>query len=91
MIFFLVVLDNAVRIRDRIQVVYKESACDGAKSNVAKWNLIDRIQFKHVKNCLIGYVLIGLWTLFSWYGMQCKLFGACVVRKRAEEHVLTKK
>ena len=26
--FFLVVLDNAVKIRDRMQVVYKESACD---------------------------------------------------------------
>ena len=42
--FFLVVLDNAVKIRDRMQVVYKESACDREKSNVAKWNLIGRIQ-----------------------------------------------
>ena len=47
------VLDNAGKIRDRMQVVYKERACDGAKSNVEKWNLIGRIQFKHVKNCLI--------------------------------------
>ena len=30
---------------------YKEMACDGAKSKEAKWNLIGRIQFKHVKNC----------------------------------------
>ena len=37
------VLDNAVKIRDRMQVVYKESACDGAKSNEEKWNLIGRI------------------------------------------------
>ena len=47
------ILDNADRIRDKMQVVYKEMACDGAKFNVAKWNLIGRIQFKHVKNCLM--------------------------------------
>ena len=41
------VSDNAVRICDKIQVVYKEMAHDGAKCNVAKWNLISRIQFKH--------------------------------------------
>ena len=46
-------LDKAVRIRDKIQVVYKEMACDGAKSNVAKWNLIGRIQLRHVKNFLL--------------------------------------
>ena len=33
---FSVGLDKAVRIRDKIQVVYKEMACDEAKSNVAK-------------------------------------------------------
>ena len=65
MIFFLVVLDNAVRIRDRMQVVYKESACDGAKSNVAKWNLIDRIQFKHVKNCLM-LMKCNDWVCSDW-------------------------
>ena len=63
--FFLVVLDNAVRIRDRMQVVYKESACDGAKSNVAKWNLIDRIQFKHVKNCLM-FMKCNDWVCSDW-------------------------
>ena len=47
------VLDNAVRMRDKILVVHKELACDGAKSNMAKWNLIGRIQFKHVINCLM--------------------------------------
>ena len=47
------VLDNAVRISDKVQVVYQEMTLDGAKSNVAKWNSIDGIQFKHVKNCLM--------------------------------------
>ena len=37
-----------------MHVVYKEMPRGGAKSNVAKWNLISRIQFKDVKkNCLI--------------------------------------
>ena len=47
------VLDNMVRIRDKMQVAIKEMTCDGAKSNVAKYNLIGRIQFKHLKNCLM--------------------------------------
>ena len=54
-----------------MQVVYKEIACDEGKSK-AKWNLIGRVQFKHMKNCLkltcsamIGYVLIRLWMFFS--------------------------
>ena len=51
--FFPVGLDKAVRIHDNILVVYKEMACDGAKSNVAKWNFIGRIQFRHVKNFLL--------------------------------------
>ena len=34
-------------------VVYKEMKRDGAKSNLAKWNLIGEIKFKHVKNCLM--------------------------------------
>ena len=34
-------------------VVYKEMKRDGAKSNLAKWNLISEIKFKHVKNCLM--------------------------------------
>ena len=62
---------NTVRIRDKMQVVYQEMEDDRAKSNVAKWNLIG-VQFKHVKkipqcscSAMIGYVLIGLWTLFS--------------------------
>ena len=44
-------LDNAVRIRDKMQVVYKKMTRDSAKSNVTKWNLIGAIQFKYVKNC----------------------------------------
>ena len=34
---------------------------------------------------MVRYVLIGLWTLFSRYEMECKLFGACVVSKGAEK------
>ena len=41
-------LDDAVRIRDKMQVVYKKMTCDRAKYNVAKWNLIYGIQFEHV-------------------------------------------
>ena len=46
-----------VRIPDKMQVVYKEMAFDGAKSNLATWNLIGAIPFKHLKNCL----------MFMWY------------------------
>ena len=45
------VLDNAVRIRDKMQVVYKEMACDRVRSNMEKWDFIGRIQFKYMKNC----------------------------------------
>ena len=71
-----------------MHVVYKEMPCGGAKSNVAKWNLISRIQFKHVKKialsscrAVIGYIQIGLWTLFSQYVMECKLFGVCCEKR----------
>ena len=40
-----------------MQVVYQEMTRGGAKSNVAKWNLIGGIQFKHVKNCLMQWTL----------------------------------
>ena len=33
----------------KMQVVYQEMARDGAKSNVAKWNLTGGRQFKYVK------------------------------------------
>ena len=29
----------------------RKITCDRVKSNVAKWNLIGGIQFKHIKNC----------------------------------------
>ena len=32
-----------------MQVVYLEMKRDGSNSNLAKWNLIGGIQFKHVK------------------------------------------
>ena len=38
---------------------------------------------------MIGYVLVGLWSLFSWYMMECKLIGMLVVSKGEEKHVLT--
>ena len=46
-------LDRVLRIRDKMQVAYKEMTYDGAKYNEAKWNLIGGIQFKHVKKCLV--------------------------------------
>ena len=36
---FSVGLDNAVRIRDKMQVVYKEMSCEGLSSIMAKWSL----------------------------------------------------
>ena len=51
--FFPVGFDNAVRICDKMQVVYKKITRDKAKSNVAKWNLIGGIQFEHMKNYLM--------------------------------------
>ena len=50
---FSVGLDNAVRIHDKMQVVYKEMTRDRAKYYVAKRNLIGGIQFKHVKKYLM--------------------------------------
>ena len=48
--FFLVELENAFRICDKMQVIYKEMTHNGAKSKGAKWNLIGGVQFKHMKN-----------------------------------------
>ena len=36
---------NMVRIHDKMQDVYKEMSCDGAKSSGAKWNLVGGVQF----------------------------------------------
>ena len=51
--FFSVGSHNAVRICDKMQVVYQEMTHDRGKSNVAKLNFTGGIQFKHVKNCLM--------------------------------------
>ena len=49
-IWFHVNFFRGVRISDKMQVVYKEMTCHGAKSALAKWNLIGGIPFKYVKN-----------------------------------------
>ena len=43
--FLLAGSENTVRIHDKMQVVYREMTCHGAKSNEVKWNLIDGVQF----------------------------------------------
>ena len=47
-----------------MQVVYEEMKRDGAKSNLAKWNLIGGIQFKQVKNSLM--FMCNDWVCFEW-------------------------
>ena len=46
-------LDSLLTIHNKMQVIYKEMIQDGAKSNVAKRNLMGGVQFKHVKHCLL--------------------------------------
>ena len=41
------------------------------------------------RRAMIGYVLIELWTFFSWYVMEYKLFGVWGVSKGVEKQVLT--
>ena len=36
-------------------------------------------------SAMIGYVVIGLWMMFSQYVMEFKLFRVCIVRKGAEK------
>ena len=48
-----------------MQVAIKEMTCDGAKSNVAKQNLIGRIQFKLLKNCLM-FMQCNDWVVSDW-------------------------
>ena len=48
-----------------MQVVYKEMTRDGAKSNLAKWNLIVDIQFKPVRNFPI-FMRSNDWACFDW-------------------------
>ena len=47
-----------------MQVVYEEMKRDGAKFNLAKWNLIGGIQFKQVKNCLM--LMCNDWVCSDW-------------------------
>ena len=52
-----------------MQVVYKEMTSDRAKFNLAKWNLIGGIQFKHVKNCLCSYSAVIRYVLMYFVFM----------------------
>ena len=36
---------RSFRIHDKMQVVYREMTCHGAKSNEVKWNLIGGVEF----------------------------------------------
>lgn len=72
--------------RDKIQVVYKEMPCDGAKFNVIKWNFIGRIQFITCSSCIDR--VCSKWTLDVVVIVRD---GMCVVRKGAVKHVLTVK
>ena len=59
-----------------MQVVYKELTCDGAKSNVVKWNLVGLVPFMwkiagYSCSALMRYILIGLFILYSW-GQNCQ-------------------
>ena len=83
--FFLVELENAFRICDKMQVIYKEMTHNEAKSKGAKWNLIGDTITQFSCRAIIGYVLIGLRTLFPWYLMESELFGMCIMSKRKEK------
>ena len=51
--FFLLELDNAFRIRNKMQFVFKKMTRDRAKSNMVKWNLNGGIRLKHEKKRLL--------------------------------------
>ena len=94
MLIFCSGLDNAVRIRDKMQVVYQEMARDGRKSYVAKMNLIGGIHIKHVKNCLM-FIKCNNWVcsdgtldIVFLLVMECTLFSGCVVREGAKKKPL---
>ena len=63
-------LDNVVRLLDKMWVVYREMTCDGAKSNVEYNSSTLKLPDIHVMQ-MIEYVLIELWTFFLWYVMEC--------------------
>ena len=48
-----------------MQVVYEEMTHNGEKSYLAKLNLIDGIQFRHVKNCLM-FMWCNDWVCSDW-------------------------
>ena len=48
-----------------MESVYLEMIRDGAKSDLAKWNLIGVIQFKHVKNCPM-FMQCNDWVCSDW-------------------------
>ena len=48
-----------------MQVVYEEMTHNGEKSYLAKLNLIDGIQFRHVKNCLM-FIWYNDWVCSDW-------------------------
>ena len=58
-------------------------------------NLVDGIQFKHVKNrlmftqCNDWVCSNGIWTLFLWYLIERELLGVLVARKGAVKTRLT--
>ena len=60
-------------------IAHKVTTRDGLKQTVAKWNMIGRIQFKRVKNCLMFMKCNDLvcfdWTLFSWYVLKYEMGG----------------
>ena len=92
--FFSVVLDNVVRIRDKMQVVYKEMACDRARSNMEKWDLIDRIQFKYMKNCPMfmqsNDLVCSDWTLdvvFTVRDGMSVVWCVCCEKRSGKTHV----
>ena len=81
---FSVGLENALRIRDKCRLftrkwhVIEQSPMwqNGiwlVEYNSSMWKIA-----QCSCSAMIGYVLIGLWMLFSWYVMKCKLFGLCI-------------
>ena len=48
-----------------MQVVYEEMTHNGEKSYLAKLNLIDGIQFRHVKNYLM-FMWCNDWVCSDW-------------------------
>ena len=69
-----------------MQFDYREMKQNGAKSNLAKWNLIGGRQFKHVKNCPV-FIYCNDWVCSdrTLDVMECKLFGVYVLSKGAKK------